>query len=264
MFFYPAKLLWFFLQPSSVMLVTLGLAVWSLPVGLKRARSLLWAALAIGLAGWSPLANLMFLSLEQRFERADLTKAPVTGFIILGGGEEARIALARHAHALNDEGERLSEAVALAKVLPQARVVFSGGTAAVLPGVETEAQASREMLISMGVPSERITTEGRSRDTYENALFTKQLVQPQPGQRWLVVTSAWHMPRAMGVFRAINFPVEPWPVDYKTAGWHDGLHFHRSAADGLKRLEMITKEYVGLITYWLTGRSTSLLPGPKA
>jgi uncharacterized SAM-binding protein YcdF (DUF218 family) len=264
MFFYPAKLLWFLLQPSSVMMVALAVALWSLPYELKRARRLIWGALAIGLAGWSPLANLMFLSLEQRFQRADLTKATVTGFIILGGGEEARIALARHAHALNDEGERLSEAVTLAKLLPQARVVFSGGTAAVLPGVETEAQASREMLISMGVPSERIITEGRSRDTYENALFTKQLVQPQPGQRWLVVTSAWHMPRAMGVFRAINFPVEPWPVDYKTAGWQNGLQFHRSAADGLKRLEMITKEYVGLITYWLTGRSTSLLPGPKA
>lgn len=262
MFFYPAKALWFLLQPSSVMLMALVGAFWLVPIGLKRARWLIGGALAIGLAGWSPLANLLFLSLEQRFERANLNTAPVTGFIILGGGEEAVIALARHAHALNDEGERLSEAVALARLLPQARVVFTGGTAAVLPGIETEAQASRDMLISMGVAASRITTEGRSRDTYENALFSKQMLNPQPGERWLVITSGWHMPRAMGVFRAINFPVEPWPVDYKTAGWQDALHFHRSPADGLKRLEIITKEYIGLVAYWLTGRSARLLPGP--
>ena len=262
MFFYLAKFVWFLLQPSSLMLLASGLALISLPPTARATRRWIIIALAIGLAGFSPLANILLLPLEQRFARADLAAAPVTGFIILGGAEEAAVALARHAHGLNDEGERISEAVALARLLPSARVVFTGGSGWVLPGVATEAQAARDMLVSMGVANERITTEGRSRDTFENAVFTKQVVKPQPGERWLLLTSAWHMPRAMGVFRAADFPVEPWPVDYKTTGWDDAVHFYRSSADGLRRLETVLKEYVGLLTYWLSGRSSDLFPAP--
>lgn len=263
MFFYTSKLVWFLVQPSSLVFLALALAWWKLSRGVHKTTSrLLAGGLAIGLAAISPVPNLLILPLEQRFERADLTGPPITGVVVLGGGEDAGIALKRHTHALNEAGERISEAVALARVLPKARIVFSGGTAALFPGSDIEARAVRDMLISMGVAEARITLEDRSRDTWENAVFTKGVVTPQAGERWLLLTSAWHMPRAMGVFRAAGFPVEPWPVDYRTSGWGDAVMFFYSPADGLRRLELVAKEYAGLIAYRLNGRSSSLFPGP--
>ena len=208
------------------------------------------------------MPNWLILPLEQRFERADLGGAPITGIVILGGGEDAPVAVARHTHALNEAGERISEAVALARKLPLARIVFSGGNAAFLPGVATEAVAVRAMLTDMGVAADRIAIEDRSRDTWENATFTKTMIGPKEGERWLLVTSAWHMPRSIGVFRAAGFAVEPWPVDYRTAGWRDGLSFFQSPADGLRRLDLVAKEYSGMLAYWLKGRTSSLFPGP--
>ena len=263
MFFYIAKIVWFIVQPSALMLAALGLALWSLARSRLRAtRGWLLAGLAIGLAGISPLPNLLVLPLEQRFERADLATRPVTGIVVLGGGEDAEVALARHAHGLNEAGERISEAVALARALPQARVVFSGGPGRLLPGGAREGDAVRRMLVSMGVEPARLTIEDRSRDTWENAVFTRELVKPATGERWLLVTSAWHMPRSMGVFRKAGFPVEPWPVDYRTAGMAAATQFFTSPADGLRRLEMVVKEYTGLAVYRLNGRSSALFPAP--
>ena len=211
--------------------------------------------------------NLLLLPLEQRFSRVSTSGPPITGIIVLGGGESAEIARERGTHAMNEAGERISEAVAFAVAFPTAQIVFSGGTAWIVPsGIlrapAREAAAVRSMWTSMGIADQRILIEDRSRDTWENAIFTKALLSPKPGQRWLLVTSAWHMPRAIGVFRAAGMCVEPWPVDYRTSGWSDGLQFSRSAAEGLERLDLVVREYAGLFTYWVGGRSASLFPGP--
>lgn len=268
MFFYVAKVVWFFLQPSSLVMLALAGAWWfgrretRLQGAARVAHGMTGFALAVCLLAWSPVATWLIVPLEQRFERADLNSAPVTGVVVLGGGEEAPIGFARQTHALNEAGERISEAVALARRLPQARIVFSGGSAALVPGVATEAGVVHAMLTGMGVATERITIEDRSRDTFENATFTKALIGPRTGERWLLITSSWHMPRSIGVFRAAGFEVEAWPVDYRTAGWRDGLSFFNSPADGLRRLDLVAKEYSGLLAYWLKGRTSSLFPAP--
>jgi uncharacterized SAM-binding protein YcdF (DUF218 family) len=265
MFFYAAKIVWALLQPSGLLLLAIGAALWSLSRGrLAVARTMASIALGLALAGLSPIPNLLLLPLELRFARADLTAGPVTGLIILGGGEDGEIAAYWHTHALNEGGERITEGVALSRTLPQARVVFSGGTGLLVPGAGSEGAATRDMLISMGVAPERLLIEDRSRDTWENAVYSKALVLPRPGERWLLITSGWHMPRAMGVFRRAGFAVEPWPVDYRTSGWRSVFWPAASPADGLRRLEVVTKEYVGLATYWLKGRSSALFPAPCA
>ena len=263
MFFYIAKVLWFVLQPSVIVLIVLAGALFA------RAKSrdvtsarLLFIAIGILVAAMSPIPNALTLPLEQRFARTSLSGEPIAGIIILGGSEEPVIAANRSVHALNDAGERFTEAVALSRRLPQAKIVFSGGSGALLPQVGSEAETARAILIDLGVAPERIIVESQSRDTWENANFTKAIVKPQPGERWLLVTSAWHMPRSMGIFRAADFPIEPWPVDYRTAGWSDVLRFPQSPAEGLRRLELVMREYVGLAVYAVTGRSNSLFPGP--
>ena len=118
------------------------------------------------------------------------------------------------------------------------------------------------LLESLGIPRARITLEDRSRNTVENAVLSKAIAQPKPGERWLLVTSAHHLPRAVGVFRKAGFPVEAYPVDWRTRGPEDALRPFASVGDGLRRSDTAVREWVGLAVYWLTGRSSELFPAP--
>jgi uncharacterized SAM-binding protein YcdF (DUF218 family) len=105
-------------------------------------------------------------------------------------------------------------------------------------------------------------TEGLSRNTVENAVFSLRLAMPRPGERWLLVTSSYHMPRSMGIFRQAGFPIEAYPVDWRTRGTADLLRPFSTLADGLLRTDIAVHEWVGLLVYWATGRSSALFPGP--
>ena len=265
MFFYLAKIFWFFAQPSGLLLILMIAGALLLRVGRDKAgRRLIAASVALlVLGGLLPVSNWLILPLEQRFPRADLAGADVTGIVVLGGGEDSRVWVERGAHALNDAGERFTEAVALARRYPKAKVVFTGGSVEILSRPTIGADAAKAIFGDLGlVEGERLLLETKARDTWENAAFTRALVQPKPGERWLLVTSAWHMPRAMGVFRQAGFAVEPWPVDYRTAGPWDALRPFEAPADGLRRLDTTVREWIGLVSYRLTGRSDALFPGP--
>lgn len=267
MFFYLAKVLWFLAQPSSLigLAILLG-AVLSGSRWQRLGRRVL-AAGVIGLlvCGLAPVGDLVVLPLENRFPRPDLTTGPpVTGIVILGGAEDARADPPREVAGLNEAAERYTEGAVLARLLPQARIVFSGGTGTITGAeVTPEAVLAERILTALGVPRERLTLESRSRDTYENAVFTTRLLRPTSGERWLLVTSGWHMPRAVGCFRKAGFMVEAWPVDYRTSGRFEWI-IERSIPDGLRRVDYALREYVGLLVYYLAGRTSALLPGPAA
>src|SRR4029077_6661936 len=120
--------------------------------------------------------------------------------------------------ALNESAERVTVAAELARRYPKLRIIFSGGTNALLFDKGAEAGVARRPLEDLGVARERIVAEEQSRNTVENAVFSRLIANPQPGQRWLLLTSAFHMPRAIAVFRAAGFPVEAYPVDWRTTG----------------------------------------------
>lgn len=263
MFFVLAKIAWFLLQPSSILIMSslaAQIALWRRHV--TAARRLLSVSVIIGLAALSPLPHILTLPLEQRFDRAPIDGGPIRGVIILGGAEDADTAVARGAHALNEAAERVTEAVALARTLTRAQILFSGGSGRLFPGGASEASVVYRMLTEIGVPANRIVLEDKSRDTFENAVFSRAMANPAAGERWLLVTSAAHMPRAIGSFRRAGFPVEPWPVDYRTRGWNDAGSAFYTMSDGLRRLDYVTKEYAGLFMYWISGRSSALWPGP--
>ena len=129
--------------------------------------------------------------------------------------------------------------------------------------VRTEADGARLLFLGLGLPENRLILEDKSRNTVENAVFTRRLVDPKPGERWLLVTSAWHMPRAMGVFRKAGFQVEAFPVDFLSAGKPaDYVRPYRKAARGLDIADDAFKEWAGLLAYYLAGYSDALFPGP--
>src|SRR5262249_28769389 len=144
---------------------------------------------------------------------------------------------------------------------PAAKILFSGGDMLLRPG-SSEAQAAGVLFESFGIPGSRLILEDQSRTTAENAVFSRALAMPKAGERWLLVTSAWHLPRAVGAFRQAAFPVEAYPVDYRTPGAAGLWIPFGSVSTGLRRTDTAVREWFGLVTYWLTGRSTALFPAP--
>lgn len=261
-FFLASKIVWMLLRPNTLALVLslIGLAlVW-------RGRRFGRWPLLLGL-GWYtavfalPVSTALLLPLESRFARPAALPGPVTGIVVLGGAVEQNLTAAHGIPALNGAAERMTEAVALALRHPDARLVFSGGSAAVVPGGPTEADTARRLFADLGLPPARLTFEDESRNTWENAVLTHRLVQPRAGETWLLVTSASHMPRAVGSFRAAGWTVVAWPVNYTTAA-DPALWYNWPFPTRLNQAEGGLREWIGLVVYRLTGRSAALLPAP--
>jgi uncharacterized SAM-binding protein YcdF (DUF218 family) len=268
MFFYLSKLALLFLQPSSLCLIAIAAGL-GLAFGERRRITGIRLAtvgfVALLFFGLSPVSNWLLRPLEERFARADITagpdRTPPVGIIILGGFEDTFVSRGRRQLALNEAAERLTEGVRLAQRLPQTRVVFTGGTGDLFER-DGAAELVGEAIVAFGIARERVVLEGQSRTTAENATMTRDLIRPKPGETWILVTSAAHMPRAIGAFRAAGFAVKAWPVDYRTAGVEDLWHGSSSLGAGLKRVDETVKEWIGLAGYYATGRSSALFPAP--
>jgi uncharacterized SAM-binding protein YcdF (DUF218 family) len=270
MFFYLAKVLWFVLQPSTLIALLIGygaILIWTGWARWGRRFVSVGAALLL-IAGLSPLGNALILPLEDRFPRTDLDQPPPpAGFIVLGGVEDRLVGRARKAPTLNEAGERVVETVMLARRFPEAKIAFSGGDAGILYKSDSEAAGAQRLLTDAGVAPDRLILESGARDTYENAIYLKAELEKLgllgPGKRWVLITSAYHMPRAMASFRRAGFEVEAWPVDYRTRGSADLMRPFDKVSEGLRRVDVATREWVGLLAYRLAGRTDSLLPAPN-
>jgi uncharacterized SAM-binding protein YcdF (DUF218 family) len=264
MFFVASKVIFFCIQPSSLAFIALALAVligWRQP---KLGRLFLFIGFGIILLfGFLPGGNVLVLPLEQRFASRvpPVPKEKITGIILLGGFEDGAVTERRGGLALNESAERLTETLRLARALPDAKVVFTGGSGSLFGG-EGIGSDIRKFFIDAGIEPSRIVIENNSRNTYENATLTKAILKPTPQDRWLLVTSAYHMPRSIGVFRKVGFEVIPYPVDFRTRGRKDAFNPFDSIAAGLARTDLAAKEWIGLAAYWLSGRSSALFPGP--
>lgn len=265
MFFYASKLLYMIVMPSfltAAVLVAGGAMVllrWGEPAG----RRLLALGLAmIVVLGMSPVSFWMLLPLEERFPRGVLPEQPA-GIIVLGGFEDIDISLGREALAINDNAERLTEGLVLARRYERAKLIFTGGDASLVQQNSSAAGAVGDFYRDAGIEKARIVLEGRSRTTFENAVFLHEMLKPGASDRYILVTSAFHLPRSMGTFRKQGFDVVAWPVDYRTEGWIDALQFTPKFTNGLSRLDFVLKEWIGLVAYRLTGRTDALWPGPK-
>ena len=168
------------------------------------------------------------------------------------------VSVARNEVALNESAERLTVAIELARRYPNARVLFSGGSGALLFSEGNEAEVAGRLLQGFGIAPGRILLEQRARNTVENAAYSKAMAQPTPGERWLLVTSAFHMPRSIGVFRQAGFTVEAFPVDWRTRGSEDAAAIrnhgrraqenrHRRARVGRPRGVLALRQVLGTI-----------------
>jgi uncharacterized SAM-binding protein YcdF (DUF218 family) len=264
MFFVLAKVLGFFALPSNF-LISIGiLGILLLLTRLRRLASwlIVTSLVLIAVAGWSPLGNVLILPLEQRFPPWDPSRGPPDGIVVLGGAITPDVSAAREAVALNEAAERITAVAELARRYPKARIIYSGGSAALTSDRIAEAPYAVSELEALGIAHDRITAEEQSRNTIENAVFSQLIAQPKPGDRWLLVTSAFHMPRAIAAFRAVGFPVEAYPVDWRTRGPIDARRPFGLLSEGLGRTDTAVHEWIGLLAYRLAGKTGDLFPAP--
>lgn len=265
MFFWLSKLFWMFAQPSSLLLFALAACA----VGLRSRfagaarRALTITTVVYALCAFGPVSGIVMRPLEDRFPRPPADMPAPDGIIVLGGAMDENVGEARHALVLDEAGSRMTEGASLARRYPDARLIFTGGSAELINSSITEAEAARRLFVALGVAPSRLVLEDQSRNTFENAAFTREVLKPRPDERFLLVTSGFHMPRAMGVFRRAGFNVIAWPADYTTAGrFGDYLRLNQSASTGLRNIDRGTREWVGLVTYRVSGMTDTLLPAP--
>ena len=249
-FFALSKLFWFFAAPSHVL-------IWLLLVGLALSGRLIGKIL-LGLGTiclllllFIPLGDWAINRLENQYKRGPWPQQ-VDGVLELGGGFSPAVLRSRGVPGADAGEGRVVAAFEVARRYPNARIVFTGGTGD--PGNSPpEVTVAKAIFDQLGLAPGRVLYEGRARDTWENFIFSRDLVKPRPGETWLLVTSAYHMPRAMAVARRVGWKVQAWPSDYLTpvrSGWY-GEDFDVN----LSRLDLAAHEWVGLLAYRLDGRA---------
>ena len=265
MFFILSKVFGFVSLPSNVIGLLCGIGLVLLWLRWRRiGMTMLTCGVGLLLLlGFSPASNWLLLPLTERFPawRAD-GRAP-DGIIILGGAIDSELSEARGAIEFDAAGERILAMLQLARRYPAARIVFSGGSGNLVTNSVPEAPLAGQLLSEFGVAADRVTLESESRNTEENAAFTRKLITPKPGERWLLVTSAFHMPRSVGLFREAGFDVDAYPVDFRTRGWSDAGTPFDKLSTGLARSDVAMHEWTGMIGYWIMGRSPELFPAPR-
>lgn len=267
MFFYLSKVFWLVADPGNFLFLLFTLAVLCLWFKWFRLGRLL-ATTALVLAGTIlifPIGRTITTELENRFPFPTDLPERVDGVIVLGGVIDQFVSAGRGQTSTNGAVERLIAMGELARRYPEARLVFTGGSGVLGHQDLKEADYAAPLLQQLGIDVGRIKFESESRNTAENALLSKRMVDPRPDEIWLLVTSAFHLPRAVGAFRKLGWRITPYPVDYSTTGRGSAepvriSDFQLTARLGALRVGL--HEIFGLAAYRMTDRSDALYPGP--
>lgn len=220
----------------------------------SRGRRLCVAAAALLLVlGWQPLPESLVRILEDTHPVPDADLSRFTGMVVLGGvfgGDDGRV----HGQvALGCAGERVVLPVPLMNQYPKMQLLFTGGSAALFGNRRAEAEMAKTYFERMGTDMSRTLFEGRSRNTYENAMFSRDVPGVNPKAAWLLVTSASHMPRALATFQKAGWNVTPYPVDFYSQ--HETEWLSYSLFGGIEAWQLALREYLGLVVYKIAGRA---------
>lgn len=261
MFFELSKIFWTLVQPLNALclLAVMGF-LWRFFWPRAGQRMMNIALAMILLFGILPIGPLALAWMERQYPAPAALPEKIDGIIVLGGGFNSYLTKTTGHIVANDNVDRFFCFVDLSRQYPGAKLVFSGGQGDILNRDAMESQDARLFFKMTGMNEGAVLYETRSRNTYENALYTKELVKPREGENWVLVTSAFHMPRSVGVFEQLKWKVIPYPCDPKTDGTYDLTNSLPSVGGNFSSLNLVAKEIIGLIVYNLTGKSAFILP----
>jgi uncharacterized SAM-binding protein YcdF (DUF218 family) len=260
-----SKIGWTLVQPSNLLWLLLFLGSILLIAGRRAAGTWLTAGAtaALTIVGVLPIGAWLLLPLENRFSANPPLPTAIDGIIALGGGIDLEISAVRDQLAMDEAAERLLMLVTLGRRYPDARLAFTGGSGELFGRTSSEAAVVKQALRGLGADLERVVFEDRSRNTFENAHYSKDLLEPKLGECWLLITSAHHIARAVGVFERVGWDVVPYPVDYRTTGT-EALPGRLDVARRMQEFDLAVHSWLGLLAYHLMDRSSGLLPKGNA
>lgn len=256
-FFIASKLIGALLRPDTWFIIALAIVVLTLVT--QRQRLALWVSgltlAALVTLAILPLGNLLLQPIERSYP-ANPPLAQVEGIIVLGGGEDARASAYWGQMQFNEGGDRFAAGTALARWFPDSQLLFTGGSGALrdLAGAAvSEASIAERFFLDQGIDPDRLLLEDQSRNTAENASLSLALANPSAAETWVLVTSAFHLPRAMRIFETAGWSgLVAWPVDYRTSRFTDDIGWDLTG--NLQVLNAAIREQVGQLAYSLTGR----------
>ncbi|MDL2408745.1 ElyC/SanA/YdcF family protein [Rhizobium calliandrae] len=259
-----SKLVWIFGQPLSL---AFFFGVLALIASLLHKRfiaivSTFLSVLILFVALYTTTGAYIVQGLEERFPHPTGDPAELKCMIVLGGATQNEVTTARGGYELDSAGDRLIETLRLAQKFPQARVVVSGGDGSISGNYEGDAVISERFFVALGLPKSRLIEDTTSRTTFENAVNTKELLAKNGLSDCLLITSGFHMPRSVGIFRKQGIDIVPWPVDYRSTGKETlGFDFTQPSLNA-QLLATGIREWIGLVGYYAAGRTSALYPGP--
>lgn len=219
----------------------------------KLALAMLWMGLVVlGLLGFQAIPDALLRPLENRYPipAAEAINRHV-GIIVLGGATNHPDSFVAHGQVpLGEAAERMTVPVGLLQQHPKMELVFSGGEGRLVTTGVTESELARVFYKEQGVNMAQVKLEDGSRNTRENAQQVAKLLGDRCKSPWLLVTSAWHMPRSMAEFEAVGCNVTAYPVDFRTGDTTSLSEY--SMAHSLLRWQVALHEWLGLLVYGVT------------
>lgn len=259
-----SKLVWILIDPSTwlvVLALLLAYQSWRRKWNSVRRWSYVFGAASVILCA-VPIGDWLLFPLENRFDLPKRIPADVAGIIVLGGAVDPVLTADRQQPQVNGRAERLWIAASLVKKEPSLKLYITGGSGSLFHQKMKEADVTRRLIQTMDIEAGRIVIERQSRNTWENAVLLHQRIKPDDKARFVLVTSAAHMPRAMGAFRKAGWRVVAWPVDYRTARQWRWLTLQPLHV-GTQRLARALRAWIGLAGYYALGRSSAFFPAPE-
>lgn len=259
-----SKLFWIIAQPLSLAFV-LGLG--GLVASLSRFPRLGFFSTGLGLfilfvTLYTSAGTVALQALEARFPKAEHDPAQVSCVIVLGGAFSNNVNTRRGGYEMGEAADRFVEALRLARNYPTAKILVSGGDGSLSGAYEGDALTAERFFEVFGIHPDRLIRETTSRNTSENVTNTKSLLEKAGLQNCLLITSAFHMPRAMGLMRKDGLAATPWPTDYRTDGITSlGLDFTQPTLNAQQTATAL-REWIGLSVYYLSGKTSALFPAP--
>ena len=257
------RIFWLLVQPLTLVMLFMLLA-FLLSFMNRRGWSrffLILGGLLLFVTTFTTFGYVLITPLEDRFPRP-AEPARIDGIVVLGGAMDGEVNSVRGGWEFNRSGDRYLETLRLALTHPEAKILVAAGPAALALDQEREAFAVHRLLTAFGIAPDRIILDDESRNTEENAQFAKELAGDMTGQTWVLVTSAFHMPRSVGLFRAAEFPVIPWPADYLASGAEGWRIKPDQPPENVAVASIALREWTGLIGYKLSGKISDWFPAP--
>ncbi len=263
-FFLLSKIFWLICSPPSLLVILILCCFFLIFIKAYKKATLLSVFLSVFLFMITvlPLGDWILYPLEKRFPPTDKLPQPIDGIIVLGGAEDIFNTVVWRQVELNRHSERFFAFIRLAKKFPLAKQVYTGGTGDPERQAYKGSEVAKQLFEEQGLDMSTILFESESRNTFENAVMTKKMINPGPNEKWILITSASHMPRAIGIFYKTGWKVIPYPVDHDTnpenlfrATWN--------FSGNLETLNNAVYEWMGLFAYYITGKTSQLFPGPS-